>query len=69
MTAREMESRSASKNVSNFLRTVMCLTRELFQVKRRMKVDMRITSTKIRISVIISAALRVLKSSLIIYYS
>jgi hypothetical protein len=32
-------------------------------------VDMRITSTKIRISVIISAALRVLKSSLIIYYS
>jgi len=66
MTAMEMESNKASRNVLMGLRTEMCLTSELFHVKRSTKVDTRITRTKSRISVSASTGRRVWATSLII---
>ncbi len=67
MTVMEMARMRASVKFLIGLRIEMCFTSDLFHTRRRMKVLMRIVSTKMRISERMSDLLSDLETSLIIY--
>jgi len=54
----EMDRMNASSMLEMGLSTVMCLERERFHTRRRMKVEMRMLSTRTRISLTTSERLR-----------